>query len=284
MRVEIDIAKIRHNISKAKSLTNSSISLMFKDFYEDIYRHLGDVDCRIFSKNIDGSICYSLFNAQARHQGCFVTTYGDFVSNYTINGIREFYIPVNANDNREGLSVEEAKTLCREIKSYDSSTTLYGALTSGCLDEKHPTREEMQNIWQSLSEYINSLSVGGSFWLAKGDMPNYVRDIRIGEYMLFGTIPYDNNEGRLGENAIKIKSRVIGVYPERNQLIIDCGYSLADVKNCTLNKKGLRFVNTSSEYSIFEIQDCDIKIGDEIELIPDYKSLVKLKDAQRNYI
>ena len=284
MKVEIDIAKIRRNIAKAESLINSSISLMFKDFYEDIFSHLGTVKNQIFSKNIDGSVCYSLFNGKRNHSGCFVTTYGDFVTNYIVNGTRVFYIPINANDNREGLSIQQAVQLCKEIKDYDSKVKLYGAITSGCLDEKHPSSEELEDIWKHLSKYVISLSIGGSFWLAKGELPTYVSDVRIGEYMLFGTIPFDTSEELLGENAIKIKSKVIGIYPERNQLIIDCGYSLADVKNCKLNKDGLRFVNTSSEYSIFEMENCDIKVGDEIELVPDYKSLVKLKDAKRYYI
>ncbi len=283
MKVEIDIAKIKRNIDKAKSLTSSSISLMFKDFYEDINTHLGDVGCRIFSKNIKNSICYSLFNASEEHSGCFVTTYGDYIFNRTVNGIKEFYVPINANDEREGLCIEETIKLCKKIKAHDDSVVIYGAITAGCLNEKHPAKEEMQEIWDNVFPYMKSLSIGGSFWLAKDKLPNYVGDIRIGEYMLFGTIPYNSNEALRGECAITIKAKVIGVYPDRNQVIIDCGYALADVKDCTLVKPGLRYIDSSSEYSIFEV-DGEVSFGEEIELIPNYKSLVKLKDAQRYYI
>ena len=283
MKVEIDIAKIRRNIEKAKCLSSTSISLMFKDFYEDIFSRLGDVGCRIFSKNIPDSVCYSLFNASKEHRGCFVTTYGDYIFNRTVNHIKEFYIPINASDEREGLCIEDTVKLCKKIKGHDESVIIYGAITAGCLNEKHPTKEEMQEIWDNVFPYVKALSIGGSFWLAKDELPNYVGDIRIGEYMLFGTIPYDSNESLLGECAIKIKAKVIGVYPDRKQVIIDCGYALADIKDCTLTRQGLKYIDSSSEYSIFEAGE-EVKFGEEIEIIPNYKSLVKLKDAQRNYI
>lgn len=286
MRVEIDTAAIVRNIDRARKLTNVPISLMFKDFYEDIFKHIDDVKCKIFSKSLADSICYSLGNATQKHNGCLVTTCVDYLVDSSTNGIYEFYIPINAHDNREGLSVEKAVELARYIQKdnyYDIS--LYGLITSGCLNEKHPSIQELDSIWEKVSPYMKGISLGGSFWLSRGQMPSYVSDIRIGEYMLFGTIPFDDRPELRGENAIKVKSKVLGVYPDRKQMIIDCGYSLADVKDCTINHPGIKFVDSSSEYSIFDMEDgCDIKLCDEIEFIPNYKSLVKLKDAERHYL
>lgn len=285
MRVEIDTRAIRRNIEKAKTIANRPISLMFKDFYEDIYSHIGDTGCKIFSKNLKGSVCYSLFNSKVEHSGCFVTKDSDFMVSLCSCNINEFYIPINANDNREGLCLKDAVELCEYIKcrnEYD--VKLYGVITSGCLNENHPSIGELESIWCALYPYMEGLSIGGSFWLAKHNLPDYVSDIRIGEYMLFGTIPYDSNKKLLGHSAIKIKARVIGVYPERNQIIVDCGYSLADVKDCTVHHQGLKYIDSSSEYTIFELDGCEMNIGEEVEITPNYKSLVKLKDAQRYYL
>lgn len=285
MRVEINTRAILGNIEKAKSIVNRPISLMFKDFYEDIYSHIEDTGCKIFSKNLEGSVCYSLFNSKAKHSGCFVTKDTDFMVSLCSCNIDEFYIPINANDNREGLSLKDAVRLCEFIKCHRSyPVKLYGVITSGCLNEKHPSIDELDEIWSAVSPYMEGLSIGGSFWLAKQNLPDYVSDIRIGEYMLFGTIPYDSNKELLGHNSIKIKARVIGVYPERNQIIVDCGYSLADVKDCTVHHQGLKYVDSSSEYTIFELDGCEMNIGEEVEITPNYKSLVKLKDAQRYYL
>lgn len=285
MRVEINTSAILGNIEKAKRIATRPISLMFKDFYEDIYSHIKDTGCKIFSKNLEGSVCYSLFNSKAKHSGCFVTKDTDFMVSLCSCNIDEFYIPINANDNREGLSIEDAVELCKFIKCrHRYQVKLYGVITSGCLNEKHPSIDELDEIWSAVSPYMEGLSIGGSFWLAKQNLPDYVSDIRIGEYMLFGTIPYDSTKGLLGQNAIKIKARVIGVYPERNQIIVDCGYSLADVKDCTVHHQGLKYVDSSSEYTIFEFDGCEMNIGEEVEITPNYKSLVKLKDAQRYYL
>lgn len=285
MIVEINTRVILGNIEKAKSIANRPISLMFKDFYEDIYSHIGDTGCKIFSKNLEGSVCYSLYNSKVKHKGCFVTKDTDFIISFCSCNIDEFYIPINANDNREGLCINEAVKLCKFIKCHNShSVKLYGAITSGCLNEKHPSIAELDAIWSAVSPYMEGLSIGGSFWLAKQNLPDYVSDIRIGEYMLFGTIPYDSTKELLGQNAIKIKARVVGVYPERKQIIVDCGYSLADVKDCTVHHPGLKYVDSSSEYTIFEIDGYEMNIGEEVEITPNYKSLVKLKDAQRYYL
>lgn len=283
MRVEINLDKIRRNVEKAKSMTTASVSLMFKDFYEDIYHMTGDLGCKIFSKCIEGSICYSLYNPQETHTGCFIISFQGFIQGYRDKALRRFYVPINAHDDREGLRVSDAKALCSKIKEFDSSVSLIGVITSGCLNEKHPSNKEIEDIWSSLSCFLESLSVGGSFWLPY-KLPAFVGDVRIGEYMLYGTIPYNNDEALLGECAIVVKAKVIGVFAERNQVIVDCGYCSADVKNSKVVTEGLKFVDSSSEYTIFERCGRNFEVGEEIEIIPNYKSLVTLRYAKRDYI
>ena len=61
MKVIIYTDHIVDNIKKAETLVNRSISLMFKDFYEDIWSHICHrVNNDIFSLHFDNSVCYSI--------------------------------------------------------------------------------------------------------------------------------------------------------------------------------------------------------------------------------
>lgn len=282
MIVDIDIRSIKANIRQAESLVKPSIGLMFKSFYEDIYYHIGDLSNNIYSKNIQGSVCYGLCQATEKHSACVINDFVQYEDAKRL-GIDKFYIPINARDNREGLSVNDAYQLCSMIRQRDVTSDLYGMITSGCLNENHPSEKELNIVWDTLGRFIKSLSLGGSYWIAKKCIPSFVGEIRIGEFMLFGTIPYSSDERLQGRSAISIRSSVISVFRDRGELIIDCGYSLADVDKCQILTQGLRYVDSSSEYSIFRY-DRDFRCGDEIIMTPNYKSLVKLKDAERNYL
>lgn len=291
MKVVVYTDNIISNIEKAESLVNIPVSLMFKDFYEDIYAHVKDrVNNKVFGLHLNGSICYSIGKAKKNNSGTVLTSFSDVwkycYSNKLVNReMRSFYIPINASDDREGLSIYEANKLVNEIRLI-SNAHVYGLITSGCLNEKHPSEERLYLIWDKLKDSVESISLGGSFWLGKDiKFPDFICDVRIGEYMLFGTIPYCNDENKRGLNGIEIHANVIGIYPERNQLILDCGYSMADMDKCRMDYyAGLEYVNSSSEYTIMKSGNVsDFKIGDTIRFVPNYKSLVKLRYAEHEY-
>lgn len=285
MKVAFYTKNIIDNIEKAQSFVNVPISLMFKDFYEDVYDHIADdISNKIFGLHLNSSVCYSIGKATKDNCAAVVTSFGD-VWKYLAIGISDFYIPINACDNREGLGIYEASKLASEIKMC-SDSSVYGLVTSGCLNEKRPSERELYHIWNRLKDNIKSISLGGSFWLGQEhNLPYFISDVRIGEYMLFGTIPYCNAKDKKGLNGIELKTSVIGIYPERGQLIIDCGYSMADVHKCQIiDRTDLKFVDSSSEYTIMECEHVsDYCIGDVITFIPDYKSLVKLRYADREF-
>lgn len=286
MKVVIDTNIIKKNIDTATRLTNRPISLMFKDFYSDIYLNIkGDIKNKIFGLNLPGSVCYSLGKATTLNKGAVVTSVADAYRVMDMR-IKELYIPINANDGREGLSVYEAHKLATDILAvspYDD-IVLKGMITSGCINEEYPTLSELDTIWCSLKDCIEAISLGGSFWLGTNlTLPEYISDVRIGEYMLFGTIPYDNDIKKLGRNSIEMHTKVIGVYPDRNSLIVDCGYSMADMKDCHI-LGNLKYVDCSSEYTMLTASDISrYRIGDEVKFIPNYKSLVKLRYAEREF-
>lgn len=285
MKVVIYTENIIENIKRAESFVNVPISLMFKDFYEDICKHVTNVaKNKIFGLHLKDSICYSVGKAVDGNIGAVVTSFVDALRCSKMR-MHHFYIPINAEDNREGLSIYDASKLACEINTIPDCH-IYGLITSGCLNEKHPSEGRMYEIWDKLQNSIESISLGGSFWLGKDEkLPNFISDVRIGEYMLFGTIPYCNDENKRGLNGIEIHTKVIGVYPERNQLILDCGYSMADMGKCMADYYcGLSYVDSSSEYTIMTSSNVsDYKIGDVVKLIPDYKSLVKLRYAEHEY-
>lgn len=280
MRVLINRVALEENIKKAKTLSQGvPVSLLFKDFYEDIYDEISPDVQDIFSMNIEGSNCYAIGKATKKHKGAVITSVSQMRDDLALQRI---YIPINAHDDREGLAIEDVKRLSQEIKSIGPYEVI-GMITSGCLNERAPKLEELHNIWNHLKGYISSISLGGSYWLGRKEkLPKFIRDVRIGEYMLFGTIPYNLDWWRFGDNAILVETGVIGVYPERNHIIIDCGYSMAEPDKFDY-PTGLFYVDSSSEYTILYTTK-DYKVGDKMLIKPNYKSLVKLRNAVRKYI
>lgn len=287
MKVVIKTDALLSNIQKASMLSNKPISLMFKDFYEDVYPGIKDkIDNKIFSLNIEGSVCYSLGKAQTVHSGAIVTSVADAWRYSRECGINEFYIPIDAYDEREGLCVYDASCLAQDIKSlFDAK--LYGMITCGCMNERHPYTDNLAAIWEALKDDVLSISLGGSFWLGKDmKLPDFISDLRIGEYFLFGTIPFHRDNYKQGDNGIEIHSKVVAVYPERNKLLIDCGYAMADIDKSVITggHNELQYVDSSSEYSIFYTQKASsYKKGDIVKFVPNYKSLVKLRYADKEF-
>jgi len=283
MRLKIYQQKLNDNIERAKSMVSTEVSLMFKDFYSYMHPLVNETfKGDIFGMDIPGSVCYSVGKCGKHNSGAIVTTAADAFRCMAI-GVSRFYIPIDAEDNREGLCISSAYELASLLREFEK-VEVYGLITSGCLNEKHPSDERLDFIWRSLKDVITSISLGGSYWLDRGfSLPGFVRDVRIGEYMIFGTIPFVEDKGRFGECSVEIESEIVGVYPERSQFIIDCGYSLAEPDKCVMNGMGAYFCDCSSEYSMFLKDDGvkDLHVGMKVSMRPNYKSLVKLRYAER---
>lgn len=309
MVIKIDKRAIAFNINKAEKIAGSiPISIMLKGFYE----YIADVECvnarKLYSQGIPNSVCYALHSAGSRHSGAVVADFDDFQECYRACGIREFYVPFNADDDREGLDIRRIERLALRIRKCASDVKLYMMITSGCLNDHHPGLHRIEKEWLKWARVLfDGVSVGGSFYLAELDSymreeerqahcesgtvidihrptpSHFITDVRIGEYALFGTIPFCDQKRLFGRNAITVESEVIGVYPERRQIVVRGGYSEIDTDRCTLLSGGLSFSDVSSEYTIYNDPFLRYKRGDKVEVVPDYKSLVKLKDVAREY-
>lgn len=274
------------NIDKARALSPVPVSLMFKEFYEYVYEHIGNsTGSKVWAMNIDGSINYSIGKYHVRNGGCVVTTIYDVVKARE-HGISDFYVPIDASDGREGLSVYDAYKLLRDIGACNAAKA-YGLITCGCMGPARPSSAQLKALCSHFEGVAQGISIGGSFWLGHlDDLPPQISDLRIGEFMLFGTIPFSRKYELFGENGIELRCKVLEVFQQRRELIIDCGYALADMKECKIVNAPIQltYKGTSSEYSIYSYDDeCGrgVKIGDEVTLIPDYFSLVKLRYARR---
>lgn len=290
MKVVYDIPAMQYNIQRAKDLLSKNVVLMFKTFYE----HLADRLPKSLTQNcwsigLPDSICSTIGKAGDNHIGTIVVSCKQAEKCLIQYGIDQFFIPVDCNDEREGLSLENAKALADELhhafRKYQSAD-VYAMITSGCLNSHAPKRSELDVIWDTLSASgVIGITLGGSYWIGRGELPEYITNVRIGEYMLFGTIPYSNDLSKFGKPAIFVETQVLAIYPERGEIIVDCGYKLADLSQSKCQSASpMKFVDSSSEYSIFRCNVSDFKVGDKIRFIPNYKSLVTLKDGEREYI
>lgn len=258
--------------------------LMFKDFYEGLAKYLPDdlID-GCWSLNLVESNCYCLYSAGVIHTGAVVVDVKNAEYLYDKYGIKRFYIPLDCGDGREGLSLKRAFHVADELTEKPYSE-VYGMITSGCMNSEAPTREKLDKIWKVMSAAsADGLSLGGSYWIGREQLPDYIKEVRIGEYMLFGTIPYCSDNTKRGSNGVEIYTKVVAVYPERKQLIVDCGYKYADLSKCTMLCEGVHYVDSSSEYSVFSYETPIYNVGDVLHFIPNYKSLVMLRNARTEY-
>lgn len=288
MVIKIDRKAVAYNVSKAERIAQGiPISIMLKGFYEWLY----DIECirahRIYSQSIPNSVSYALRSATDRHSGAVVADYHDFEECYHACGIRAFYIPRNMCDDREGLGLRSIKRLAMKIRQGHADVKLYMMITSGCLNDRHPGLPLIRREWEEQAcELFDGVSLGGSFYLSEKNLCGlgFVTEIRIGEYALFGTIPFCRDYELFGRNALTVESEVIAVYPDRRQIVVRGGYSEIDTNRCTiLSGGGLTFSDVSSEYTVYNDPFQMYRTGDKVSVVPDYKSLVKLQYVAREY-
>lgn len=281
MKVLVDKRILLSNIEKAKALAGSSaISVMLKSFYEYIGPLLPESIVK-FSKDSEDTICYSIGNSKPFHNGAVVVDIEDALNSYYQNNIDTFYIPIDSGDSREGLTIKNAVALAKRINAVND-TKCVAMITSGCINENHLSYKKLCDLWKSIKNDFSGISLGGSFYLQKR-IPSFVTEVRIGEYMLFGTIPYCEDVSRFGSNSIQVEMEVIAVYRERKQVIVRGGYEHLNTKESKLLSGGLEYVDSSSEYTIYSDPFDMYQVGDKVRVVPSYKSLITLNHVAREY-
>lgn len=278
MKLIVDRSIMLSNVEVAESLVGSaSIALMFKDFYADFYDDRFSNYVCYGSKVSANRMVTNNIKDQSKAYGKMLISEDDIANHIQESRI---YIPINLYDNREGLSTADAYSIVRRFKKYSGRITLL--ITSGCINDKCPVNSEIEDLWYGFKDYVSGISVGGSFYLNR-EIPDCVREVRIGEYMILGTIPYSSPNEKFSEPAIMVETQVLAVYPDRNHILTDGGWSSIDTHNCQLISEGLEYVHNSCDYTIYTDKDRKYAVGDTVYMIPDYNSLVKMQNVGRKY-
>lgn len=105
-------------------------------------------------------------------------------------------------------------------------------LTSGYISKDGPTDEDIMKYSGIFCDhYATGISVHGSYYLQRDFHPSIVKEVRIGVYMLFGTIPYCNSRELFNYPALVFITVVIKVYPELKQILVDGGTASINAKD-----------------------------------------------------
>lgn len=191
------------------------------------------------------------------------------------------YIPLNWGDDREGLDLESTLELLRQCTDlsneyFDCSNIM---LTSGCLHDEVPSYLDFEELCIVLGQNgCQNLSLGGSYWLQFDSFPEIVEECRLGEFIIFGTIPFCGVDQPItGRPAVTVELKIAQVYKDRRQVLASGGSVYFDACYSKLLTPQLTFAQQSTEYTILSyIQDLSIKKGDTVRFLPNYHSLIKL--------
>lgn len=286
MRYVVSRETLNRNIDTAQTMIGSRrLSLMFKEYYERLYSlvdHKPSGD--IFSIHLLGSVCYALGMANENNKGALVNNIIDVKSLHD-KGMSEFYIPIDTYDGREGLSIYEAKLLAESIHELiDKKIEVKGMVTNGCINElRLNSKEEWHNVWSAFDNHLTGISVGGSYWLDKvNELPEFVRDVRVGRFMLFGYIPYSDK--KYGENCMVVEGNVLGVNLRQKKVMVDLGDAYCDPMQCEPYNEDLIFTESSSNYALFATpQVSRYYIGQRLLFRPNYKHSSALARLEVQY-
>jgi hypothetical protein len=263
-----------------------SCSAMVKDFYASL--RIQDFAEKYWGASVEGSFNYLLNNSEVGfHKGgvLMFPEEVDLVGYDAISQEVDFkgFVPVNLLDNREGMSMEDAIQFKEFCKPFENSYfKLDGVMiTGGCLHDTVPTPRELEAMVTTLKKHgFTYISLGGSYfmqWVIDGVMPACVNEIRIGEYIICGTIPFLKTSipsELIGEPSIKVGLEILNVYPYRNQVLLSGGSQEFNVKGISIDNPNFEYVDMSTEYTICSYKEKP-EIGEEVIVTPDYHSLVK---------
>lgn len=293
MQVKVDLQAIEENITRIISAyPDMKFSVMVKNFYSDT--KIADIAIKnkvgLWSNNLAGGINYILnANNIHKHLGGIVLDLNEVrkLSTMCLQHKRSFqgYIPIDAGDRREGLSLRNAILLKNLASEYENEyfTISSAMITSGCTNGIAPSLDELRTMAEVLKmNGFNYLSIGGSYYLGRlftGQLDNVgIDEIRFGEYALYGTTtPYFDVPDRWrGKEAIRVFAKVIWVYPDRKQFIVDVGQCKMDSDKSRVVSDDYSFSSCSTEYTVLNYEKNMPSVGDEVEFVPDYHSLIKL--------
>lgn len=226
---------------------------------------------------------------------------------------------VDIGDRREGVIPEDLMPLVISILDLRNPfiKILGIGATLGCCCGTLPDRDNMEILVQLAEEMerqggipVQSVSLGGSVilpWLESGTLPTRINQVRIGEAILLGNIPtIDKLHQGLSSRGFVLRGTVLEVKKRpslpagiqgkdvlgRKLSFVDRGprlrclvdFGLVDTYPRGLKSElaGLEFVNSNSDYTIFDITEVDphLRPGETIDFTLNYQSLIRALHSQ----
>lgn len=166
-------------------------------------------------------------------------------------------VVVDAFDNREGITLDEAKT-------YSKKKT--AIVNFACCNGLLPTAQEVNEIYDKLKSYgWEKVSMGGSLMLWYENIK--ADEIRVGEAFLTGYSTIYNEYYANCKNPFEV---LVDIHKEnKDNWIVNTGFEyLGGFTNCTPECINTDFTVISKKHKI--------KVGNKLRLEPDYYTLMKL--------
>lgn len=268
MKIEISSGNIWYNFHHAKRICDNlgvQFTLYCKSFYEE---YLDFIDCTKWTNSKENTRCYKLYEYE----------YSKFDSSLHISGKtlekvigltdHSVFIPLAHLEEREGVTIDEAINLINYCERNKIQVDGF-VLNYGCVDSKLPTFNELNDYLDKIKYIFGDqmkISIGGSYFLSWTNMPEAVSELRIGEFILNGKIPYVNKQ--IGKIGVKAKYRILS--QNKDQILIEAGYS-----NLAFDTifEGLKIKSINTEYTILEKLDKRMLFGEYVDARLSYKNM-----------
>jgi len=219
-----------------------------------------------------------------------------------LNTSVNLYLKIDSGAGRAGSQPKSKRLLAlAKFVNGASNLNLIGLLTHAGQSYHTSDAEQKQEIvYQEIRSIVNSAewleshgivikerSIGSTPTMMKAVDLKGITEIRPGNYIWFDLFQYNRGNCELDQIACSVITAIIGVYPERNTLLVDAG-ALALSKDAGFYKNGKalfglikdhpdwELVSLSQEHGIIHIENTDwtkLQVGDYLEIIPNHSCL-----------
>jgi len=221
--------------------------------------------------------------------------------------IHRVILMIETGDRREGVMPENAISIARDILSLPNIELVGVGANVSCIGGIQPSWKNTQIIVDVVGEIEQRLGIlmqvisGGHtsslFLLERGEMPPRVNQLRIGEGILLGVDPANENPlTALYQDAFNIVAEIIEIEIKpslpQGKIIVDSFGRIPELKNNGIRKRailamgeqdllisgltpklpGVEVIGASSDHLVVDITDAvhPLSLGDVLEFKPNY--------------
>lgn len=216
-------------------------------------------------------------------------------------------LAVEVGDGREGVLPSEAAEIARSFIGHSTGDLEFEGLMMNfaCCEMAMPSNAFFKWLETYIEDFetklgcpVKTVSLGGSVvldWVFKQSLPDCVTDIRLGEALLFGSIPFSTTGyAQFGRNGFRISGTVIetkkyrlepthSVVPnelDRNfhsRIISNIGniHTNVDALSTQNGPEDISLISYCGEYSVFGTRKEGLEPGDKLIFQMDYIAMAR---------